>query len=254
MTDSDNSMKTEGNSKNLYGMILAGGSGTRFWPLSREMSPKQLLRVFGTESLIWQTIKRLLPLMPQEQVYVASGIKLAEEIRTHLMTGSEPFNNVGYLIEPHARNTAPAIGLAATHLYNLDKDAVMVVLPSDHLLGDPEEFLEIIKHAEKLARNDYLVTLGIKPTRPETGFGYIKLGVKLEKYSDGYDSHIVDRFVEKPDRENAERYLKSGEYFWNSGMFVFKASTILDEMKKYMPALHDLLAQFAKLSADEWAS
>jgi mannose-1-phosphate guanylyltransferase/mannose-6-phosphate isomerase len=179
---------------------------------------------------------------------------IRDRIKTHLMTGREPFTKVGYLIEPYARNTAPAIGLAAAYFYSLDEEAVMVALPSDHLLGDPQEFLEIIKHAEKIARGGYLVTLGIKPTRPETGFGYIKLGAKLDKYSEGYASHVVDRFVEKPDRENAEKYLKSGDYFWNSGMFVFKASTILDEIKKYMPALHEILMEFSRLPLSEWNS
>jgi len=241
-------------SNNLYGVILAGGSGTRFWPLSREMNPKQILKVFGAESLIWQTIKRLLPIIPQNQVYVVTNNKLAQEIRTSLITEKEPFNNVGYLIEPQAKNTAPAIGLAAVYLSELNPDAVMAILPSDHFLGNPDEFLSVLKHAEKLARAGYLVTLGLKPTRPETGFGYIKLGMKLDEFSDGYPSHMVERFVEKPDRTTAESYLESGDYLWNSGMFVFKASTILDEIKRLMPDLYGLLMQFREFSLDEWGS
>jgi mannose-1-phosphate guanylyltransferase/mannose-6-phosphate isomerase len=242
------------NSKNLYGVILAGGSGTRFWPLSREMSPKQLLRVFGAESLIWQTIKRLLPLISQDQVYVVSNSKLSGEIRTHLITEKEPFNEVGYLVEPQARNTAPAIGLAAAYLVNENPDAVMAVLPSDHLLGNPDEFLSVLQQAERLANAGYLVTLGLKPDRPETGFGYIKLGTKLDELSSSYPSHKVDRFVEKPDRETAESYLTSGEYFWNSGMFVFKASTVLGEIECLMPGLHNVLMRFKEIDLSEWDS
>ncbi len=241
-------------SKNLYGVILAGGSGTRFWPLSREMTPKQLLRVFGTESLIWQTIKRLMPIIQQDQVYVISNSKLAEEIRTRLITEKEPFDKIGYLMEPEARNTAPAIGLAAAHLSTINPDAVMAVLPSDHLIGNPDDFLACLKHAESLANSGYLVTLGLKPNRPETGFGYIKLGTALERFNDSHVSYIVDHFVEKPDKETAEYYLESGDYFWNSGMFVFKASTILDEIRKLMPDLHNLLKRFKELSLDEWGS
>ena len=241
-------------SKNLYGVILAGGSGTRFWPLSREMTPKQLLRVFGTESLIWQTIKRLMPIIQQDQVYVISNSKLAEEIRTRLITEKEPFDKIGYLMEPEARNTAPAIGLAAAHLSTINPDAVMAVLPSDHLIGNPDDFLACLKHAESLANSGYLVTLGLKPNRPETGFGYIKLGTALERFNDSHLSYIVDHFVEKPDKETAEYYLESGDYFWNSGMFVFKASTILDEIRKLMPDLHNLLKRFKELSLDEWGS
>ena len=241
-------------SKNLYGVILAGGSGTRFWPLSREMTPKQLLRVFGTESLIWQTIKRLLPLISQDQVYVVANGKLSEEIRTRLITEKEPFDKVGYLIEPEARNTAPAIGLAATYLSTIDTDAVMAVLPSDHLIANPDDFLDALKHAERVAKAGYLVALGLKPNRPETGFGYIKLGSALKELSEPLPSYMVDRFVEKPDKEIAVSYLESGDYFWNSGMFVFKASTILDEIEQLMPDLHSLLMKFKDLSLDEWGS
>lgn len=241
-------------SKDLYGVILAGGSGTRFWPLSREMTPKQLLKVFGAQSLIWQTIKRLLPLITQEQICIVANGKLSGEIRTNLITEKEPFDKVCYLIEPDARNTAPAIGLAAMYLNSVNPDAIMAVLPSDHLLGNPDEFLAVIKHAEGLAGAGHLVTLGLKPTRPETGFGYIKLGDKIDRQSGAYPSHVVERFVEKPDRETAESYLKAGDYFWNSGMFVFKASTILDEIKRLMPDLYDLLEKFKELSQDEWSS
>jgi mannose-1-phosphate guanylyltransferase/mannose-6-phosphate isomerase len=241
-------------SKNMYGVILAGGSGTRFWPLSREMSPKQLLKVFGAESLIWQTIKRLLPLISQEQVYVVSNNKLATEIRTHLITEKEAFDKVGYLVEPQARNTAPAIGLAAAYLIKENPEAVMAVLPSDHLLGNPEEFLLVLEQAQELARGGYLVTLGLKPDRPETGFGYIKLGSKLDDFSGTYASYAVDRFVEKPDRQTAESYLAAGDYFWNSGMFVFKASTVLDEIKRLMPGLHKILMQFTDMPLNEWDS
>ncbi|MBE0446829.1 MAG: mannose-1-phosphate guanylyltransferase/mannose-6-phosphate isomerase [Actinobacteria bacterium] len=241
-------------SRNLYGVILAGGAGTRFWPLSREMSPKQLLKVFGTESLIWQTIKRLLPLIPQEQIYVVTNSKLADEIRTTLITEKDSFDKVGYLVEPQARNTAPAIGLAVMHLSSIDPDAVMVVLPSDHIINNPSEFLSVLEHAAELAQADYLVTLGLKPSKPETGFGYIKAGAPHKDHGKSYPSFIVESFVEKPDRETAKSYIQSGDYYWNSGMFVFKASTILGEIKRLMPNLYYLLIQFKDFSLDEWGS
>lgn len=240
--------------KNLYGVILAGGSGTRFWPLSREMTPKQLLKVFGTESLIWQTIKRLLPLIPEEQAYIVTNKRLADEIRTSLMTEKEPFKDVQYLIEPMAKNTAPAIGLAAAYLAKRDPEAVMAVLPSDHLLGNPDEFLSVISHAATLAQDGFLVTLGLKPTRAETGFGYIKQGKQLDGQGGAYSSFMVERFVEKPDRETAEEYVNSGQYYWNSGMFVFKAATILEEIRRLTPELYDVLLKFQEFAPAEWAT
>jgi len=240
--------------KNLYGIILAGGAGTRFWPLSREMSPKQLLKVFGTKSLIWQTIKRLLPSIPQEQIYLVTNSRLADEIRTSLITEDELFDEVGYLVEPQAKNTAPAIGLAAIYLSNINPDAIMAVLPSDHIIRDPHNFLSALEYSAGLAQEDYLVTLGLTPSRPETGFGYIKLGEPIDGPGKTHSSYAVDRFVEKPDRETAESYLESGDYYWNSGMFVFKASTILGEIKRMMPDLYNLLLRFEELSLNEWNS
>lgn len=244
-------------SKNLYSIILAGGAGTRFWPLSREMSPKQLLKVFGTESLIWQTIKRILPLAPQEQIFVVSNKKLAEEIRTSLITEKEPFDNVGYLIEPLARNTAPAIGLAAAYLDKINPDAVMMILPSDHVINNNGVFLSALTQAATLAEAGYLVTLGLKPNKPETGFGYIKRGNAIEApdMDDGpMRPYAVERFVEKPDRATAEEYLAAGDYYWNSGMFVFKASTVLAEFKRLIPGLYDVLQRFTALPIDQWDS
>ncbi|HEY3375015.1 MAG TPA: mannose-1-phosphate guanylyltransferase/mannose-6-phosphate isomerase [Candidatus Aquicultor sp.] len=237
---------------NLYGVILAGGAGTRFWPLSREMNPKQLLKVFGTESLIWQTIKRLEPIIAQEQTYVVTNNKLADEIRTSLLTASEPFMQIGYLIEPLARNTAPAIGLAAAYLAGINPDAVMAVLPSDHLIRNTDEFIAALRYAVELAEANYLVTLGLKPSKPETGFGYIKLGNELKQHNGSHISYQVERFVEKPDRATAEEYVASGNYFWNSGMFVFKAATVLAEIKSLMPGLYELLVKLKDIPLDEW--
>lgn len=220
---------------NLTAVVLAGGSGQRFWPLSRELSPKQLLSVFGTESLIVQAIRRVTPFVDIADggVCVVTNERLLDELRNHLT--AQPDRNlrkVRYLMEPLARNTAPAIALAAAKLAAENSDAIMIVLPSDHMLDADAVWTDAVRTAERLAADGYLVTIGISPTSPETGYGYIRGGEALS----AYDGDILKplkaaEFVEKPDLPTAEQYLESGAYYWNAGIFVMKAARVLETLR-----------------------
>ncbi len=233
--------------KHLYAVILAGGSGTRFWPLSRHLYPKQLLRIMGGETLIQQTMRRVLRCVTADRVFLSTNVAQADSIRFQLNEWKEELRD-NFLIEPEGRNTAPAIALAAAHLARRDPDAVMVVLPADHVVKEEKRFRAAVALASEMAEDGYLVTFGVKPLRAETGYGYIqpnrraRLGVhgKLCGYR-------VARFVEKPDAETAARYLRSGHYYWNSGMFVWRASTILEEVAAHQPALARRIQKMAPL-------
>ena len=217
----------------LYACVLAGGSGQRFWPLSRELNPKQLLSMFGTESLIAQAVHRILPMTGGGgSVLIVTNERLFDELRNHLTAQPDhELHRVRYLKEPIARNTAPAIALAAATLLAEDPDAVMVVLPSDHLLEDGDLWRECIESGVKLAESGYLVTIGIRPTRAETGYGYIKSAEPLEQFAVGEAMPFrAERFVEKPDAERAREYVESGDYFWNAGIFLMRADRLLEEL------------------------
>ncbi len=219
----------------LYATILAGGSGQRFWPLSRELNPKQLLSMFGTESLIAAAVHRILPFADGgSSVVVATNERLFDELRNHLTAQDDPeLHSVRYIQEPLPKNTAPAIALAAATFLAEDPDAIMVVLPSDHLLEDGQVWADCINAAARVASDGYLVTIGIAPTRPETGYGYIRAAEALPQLAVG-DAlpHVVAEFVEKPDAERAEQFVASGEYYWNAGIFVMKASQVLEELDR----------------------
>jgi len=240
--------------KHLYAVILAGGSGTRFWPLSRHLYPKQLLRIMGGETLIQQTMRRVLRCVTADRVFLSTNAAQADSIRFQLNEWKEELRD-NFLIEPEGRNTAPAIALAAAHLARRDPDAVMVVLPADHVVKEERRFRAAVVLASEMAEDGYLVTFGVKPLRAETGYGYIqpnrraRLGVhgKLCGYR-------VARFVEKPDAETAARYLRSGHYYWNSGMFVWRASTILEEVAAHQPALARGIRKMALLMDSRSAS
>jgi mannose-1-phosphate guanylyltransferase / mannose-6-phosphate isomerase len=232
------------NQPDLYAVILAGGSGTRFWPLSRETFPKQMLQIVGEDSLIRQTIKRLEGFIPLENTYIITTKDLIQDIHFHIQdlnTG----NKIKMIQEPIGKNTAPAIGLAAILLNKISPDSVMIVLPSDHLIRDVETFHRDLRSALIGAQNRYLVTLGIRPHKPETGYGYLKKGEPLKDISD----HLfwVRQFVEKPDHETAQVYLKEGNYFWNCGIFIWKASKILSEIEKHLPSLSHALNEIEPL-------
>jgi mannose-1-phosphate guanylyltransferase/mannose-6-phosphate isomerase len=220
----------------MYGVILAGGSGTRFWPLSREQSPKQLHNFVGTGTMIQNTVQRLLPLIPVDKLYVGTQHQQALETLRQLDFSDFPPDHL--LAEPCRRNTAAAIGLMAKMIADKDADAVMAIFPADHVVADSENFIKVLQKAEALAEKDFLVTLGIPPTRPETGFGYLKQGSEINGFQETYH---VEQFVEKPDASTAKKYLERGTYFWNCGVFVWKATTLLEELKKHAANIYSQL-------------
>ena len=211
----------------LLPVILSGGSGTRLWPLSREAYPKQFLALAGEQTMLQATWQRVAPIAGRAPLVVAN-----EE---HRFVAAEQLQQLGVqplaiLLEPVGRNTAPAIAVAALEATRDGDDAVLLVLPSDHVIADEEAFRAAVLRAMPAARSGKLVTFGIVPTGPETGYGYIKAGA-------AGDVRPVDRFVEKPDADTAQQYVQSGEYFWNSGMFLFKASRYLAELERFNPAM-----------------
>ncbi len=228
----------------MYAVILAGGSGTRFWPLSREATPKQLLRVFGDSTMIQQTVERLNNCVPLDKTYIVTGQKYAYDIKRQLVETCG-YGSFKVIVEPEGRNTAPAIGLAAVYIKKRSPNAVMAVMPSDHVILRNADFRKVLEKAGKLARKGYLTTIGIIPDRPETGYGYIKKGASLTETED-LQGFRVESFVEKPGRKKALEYLKSGDYLWNSGIFVWRAIDILTEIRNQMPDLYRGLLEIEK--------
>lgn len=217
----------------MYGVILAGGSGTRFWPISREQSPKQLQKIVGPGTMIQNTVQRILPLISVDNLFIGTHKQQAAETLRQL----EPFDfSPDHLLaEPFSKNTALAIGLMAKILSERDEDSIMAVFPSDHVVTKPENFLKALQEAETAAKTGYLVTLGIPPTKPETGFGYLKQGSKTKE---GEHVFQAGKFVEKPNLSTAKEYLKNGNYFWNCGVFIWKTSVILEELKQHAENIH----------------
>ncbi|MBN2539816.1 MAG: mannose-1-phosphate guanylyltransferase [Deltaproteobacteria bacterium] len=219
----------------MYAVIMAGGKGTRFWPLSREKKPKHLLNITGKKTIIQYTVDRVTPLVEKDNILIVTGASHCDEIREQLP--ELPAENI--LIEPVGRNTAPCIGLAAIHIRKRDPDAVMFVLPSDHLITNAEGFLASLTTAREMAKREpCLVTIGIKPRWPETGYGYMERGTVADTIGET-KIYAVRSFREKPDQATAEAFFRDGGFFWNSGMFIWKASTILDNIKKLIPDLYE---------------
>jgi mannose-1-phosphate guanylyltransferase len=227
----------------VHAVVLAGGAGTRFWPLSREARPKPLLRVAGADSLLAEAVARARRVADPGCVWLVCGSGHAQAIRRE--AGLPPART---LIEPRMRNTAAAIGLAAARIGTLAPDAVMVVLPADHRVPRAGAFARAVRGAVRAAeREPVLVTLGVRPSRPETGYGYIRLGAPIGSAHPGL--HRVDRFVEKPDLARAEQFVASGDHLWNSGMFVWRARSVLAELAQHAPAIARALAPVAALGA-----
>ncbi|WP_337103797.1 mannose-1-phosphate guanylyltransferase [Paenibacillus sp. YIM B09110] len=222
----------------IVSLILAGGKGERFWPKSRTNFPKQFLNISGQKSMIQQTVARLERLMSIDQVFIITNEMYAELIRMQI----PHLKQENILIEPVGRNTAPCIGLAAIQIERKFPNSTMIVLPSDHIIKDEDEFLRIIPVAIKVASyNDNIVTLGITPHYPETGYGYLESMGEHEKIDD-MDVHRVRRFIEKPTLEDAQRYIQAGRFYWNSGIFVWKTNTVFKNIKRHLPEVHDILS------------
>jgi len=234
----------------LYAVIMAGGSGTRFWPESRKNRPKQLLKIVTEKTMIRDTVERILPLIPFRQIMVVTGASHAQEIRRQL----PELNADAVAEEPVGRNTAPCVALAAYKLVKNDPNGIMVVLPADHIIGRDEEFLKHLRVACEIAsERDVLVTFGIKPDRPETGYGYIRLGPAVLQ-QDSVNAFSVESFVEKPDLKTAKDYLAQGNYLWNSGMFIWKVSTIIRAFENHLPLVSRAMAEiFPVLNTPEEA-
>ena len=226
----------------LYFVIMAGGRGTRFWPRSRTKRPKQLLDIVGSKTILEQTIDRLLPITDWDHIFIVTEISQAEAVRALLPDLPE----ARLIVEPLGRNTAPCIGLAALILAEIDPSAIMAVLPADHFISQVPSFQETLLDAARAARSgDFLITLGITPTFPETGYGYLERGGKVMEVG-GHQVWEVKAFHEKPDRIRAEAMLKTGRFFWNSGMFVWTVSAILGQMSCLTPAMVDELMKLKK--------
>ena len=218
--------------ENLYCLILAGGRGTRLWPISRESVPKQFLRINGNDSLLLETLKRAAHLVSTENILVVLEEKQRPLIEQSLRS-TDFLGKIKIITEPVGRNTAPAILLGTLEVASEDEDAVIMVFPSDHAVGDDENFRDHVQRAVSLAKDNHIVCFGITPSAPETGYGYIEGG---EPLCDG--GLKIKRFVEKPNAEIASEYLLSGNYFWNSGMFVFRARTMIDEYAALCPDVY----------------
>ncbi len=219
-------------------MILAGGRGTRFWPLSRKRHAKQLLALDGKQTMIQQTVTRLLPLAAASRFWVITN----QDLRSAIVRQLPRVNRNRILAEPMGRNTAPAIGLAAFILLRHDPDAVIGMFPSDHVIADERQYLDVLRKGIAIAAaGENIVALGIRPTRPETGYGYIEAGAEL-----GGKTLRVRRFTEKPNAVAAGEFLKAGNYFWNSGMFLWSARTLVNALREHLPATASILEQIAE--------
>lgn len=221
----------------MYAAILAGGSGTRLWPLSTKTLPKQFLRLVDDTTMLQQTVDRLLPLAPIEQTFVVTFEQYVTIVQDQLP--DIPAGNI--IAEPLGRGTAASIGLAATFIAAKDPHAVMGSFSADHIITHVEEFRSALSFAEEIAREGFLVTLGIEPTYPETGYGYIHAGERLQVDAHGHTAYKVIRFVEKPNYETAEQFLRTGEYAWNAGIFIWRVDRILEEIRRHVPTVSMVL-------------
>ncbi|RJR46409.1 MAG: mannose-1-phosphate guanylyltransferase/mannose-6-phosphate isomerase [Deltaproteobacteria bacterium] len=232
---------TTADNPNLFGVILAGGSGTRFWPLSRSQYPKQVLRLLGSESLLQATIARLLPRIPLSRLAVVSNTAQADVI--HMDLYHQGWEDIQLWLEPRGRNTAAAVGLAAMLMGAEAEAQIMAVFPADHFIRDQASLLRALDQGAEMAQKGYLVTFGITPTRPDTGYGYIKAGKPLD--GAGFGLH-AEKFLEKPELARAKAFIQEGGYYWNSGIFMFRRDVFLSALARYLPELFSGLAKLGQ--------
>ena len=231
-----------------YALVMAGGRGTRFWPRSRKRNAKQVLRFFGDQSLIQQTVSRLKPVVPAENIWVITNDFLQQEIRKQL----PEVPKAQIIAEPAQRNTAPCIGLAAKILAGLDPGAVMGVFPADHLIGKEARFRSFVKAAYKAAETEDVVVLGIQPQWPETGFGYIEFPESIQ--AGAMTAAAVKSFREKPDAATAQKFVDEGRFFWNAGMFFWRAEAALNLLRHHLPKTATLLAGLPPVRTRQFAT
>ncbi len=224
----------------VYAVIMAGGVGSRFWPRSRQDRPKQFINVFGQATLIQNTVARLQGLIPPERCLIVTHERYVQQ--THEQLPAVPLENI--LAEPMSRNTAPCIAYAAAQLLARDPDATMVVLPADHLIQNVKQFHKVLEVAiEQAQKPEALVTIGITPTHPETGYGYIQFDGTINM-NEAPRPYAVKTFAEKPDLPTAESFIDSGDFLWNSGMFIWRADTIMAQFKEHLPEAHDAFTPY----------
>jgi mannose-1-phosphate guanylyltransferase len=231
-----------------YGLILAGGRGTRFWPRSRKRSAKQVLNVVGDRSLIQATVDRLAPVIAPERLWVLTN----EHLRDIIVEQLPGIPKAQILAEPAQRNTAPAIGLAAHILHSIDPDAVMGVFPADHVVGQPAAYRGVLKAALKAANGGNLMVVGIQPRWPETGYGYIEFPKGTA--AGGREPVAVRHFHEKPLLPKAKRYVAAGNYYWNSGMFFWRADVLLDQLRQHLPKTATIIASLPPFAARKFGA
>lgn len=232
----------------LTALIMAGGKGTRFWPLSTEEKPKQFLNLIGEETMIQMTINRIKPIIPIERIFVCTGEMYVDLVKEQLP--ELPDRNI--IVEPEGRNTAPCIALSAMVIDRYYKNSNMVVLPSDHLINDEEEFRNTLLAADSFIKekDEAIVTLGMNPSRPEVGYGYIKYSDEVLKSND-FRVIKVDTFVEKPNLDTAKKYLREGNYLWNGGMFIWSINNVINQIKMYSPNTYNALINVMEVSEDK---
>jgi len=228
--------------EHTYAVIMAGGGGTRLWPISRKKHPKHVLPLLGERTLFQGTLDRLEGFVPQERIFIVTTAEQEQQ----LMSQAPQLPAANFLIEPIPRGTASVVGLAAAVLLNRDREAVMLVLPADHYIRNRDLFHSVMRVAVQVARDDYLVTLGITPTFPATGYGYIQQDAALPKKYD-FQVYRVLHFTEKPDESKARIMLAGGDHSWNSGMFIWRADRILDEFSRQMPDLKSVLDRIGEV-------